>query len=60
MSAAIVQLPIISTYDPPPIPMREFDWHSVRDGWEPGAPEGYGRTRQEAEAALLVDEEDRA
>ena len=44
---------IIAKYDPPPILQRQFDWSAVEDGYEPGCPIGYGRTRQEAVADLL-------
>ena len=43
---------LIVTYDPPPIPVRYFDWTATEDGYEPGCPIGYGRTRDEAVADL--------
>ena len=46
-------------YDPPPIPLRAFDWRATRDGYEPPDPIGYGRTADEAIAALLDAEADR-
>lgn len=39
---------IITRYDPPPIPPRQFDWTAVTDDYEGGCPIGYGRTEQEA------------
>lgn len=32
----------------PPIPIRQFDFCAVFDGYEPGANIGYGRTKQDA------------
>lgn len=59
--------PIITAYDPPPIPMRQFNWSAVRDGYDggdrwaggdvPGDPIGYGRTEAEAVADLLEQED---
>lgn len=46
-------------YDPPPIPIRSFDWRATEPGYEPGAPIGWGSTREEAIADLesqLVDD----
>ena len=39
---------IITNYDYPPIPIREFDWSAVREGYEPGDLIGTGRTEQDA------------
>lgn len=39
---------IVTTYDPKPIPPRQFDWSAADDGYEPGDPIGYGRTEAEA------------
>jgi hypothetical protein len=39
----------------PPIPMRQFDWRAVFDGYEPGDVMGYGKTREEAIADLIVE-----
>jgi hypothetical protein len=41
-----------TTYDPPPIPPRQFDWSAVTDDYEEGHPIGFGRTEQEAIADL--------
>ena len=59
--------PIITQYEFPPIPIRQFDWAAFRDGYEPpdsdgvgGGLVGRGRTEQEAVADLLEREaEDR-
>jgi hypothetical protein len=42
---------IITKYDPPPIPQRQFDWSAVDENYEPGMPIGYGLTR----AAAIID-----
>lgn len=48
---------VITHYDPKPIPVREFDWSAVFDGYDGGDidevtpsrdPIGYGRTEREA------------
>lgn len=40
---------IITTYDPPPIPDRCFDWSAVTENYDgPGCPIGRGRTAEEA------------
>jgi hypothetical protein len=39
-----------------PIPMRQFDWEAVRDGYEGGDPLGLGATEEEAIADLLEQE----
>lgn len=39
---------IITKYDPPPIPPRQFDWSAVTDDYEPGCPIGWGYTEAEA------------
>lgn len=50
---------IITRYDPPPIPIREFDWSAVTDDYEPGHPIGWGSTEKEAVRDLkkLIEEE---
>ena len=45
---------IITKYDPPPIPIRQFDWSAIDDDtYEPGCPIGWGATEQEAINDLL-------
>lgn len=44
----------------PAIPLRNWDWHAYRKGWEPGEPEGWGETKAEAVAELEAQEADRA
>jgi hypothetical protein len=41
-------------YEHPPIPLREFDYGAVCDGYEGGDPIGWGRTEDEAIADLEV------
>ncbi len=58
---------IITSFDPKPIPMRQFDWSAVRDGYDGGDawcggdvhgdPIGYGRTEEAAIADLLEQED---
>jgi len=48
---------IVTDYWAKPIPIRAFDWSAVRDGYEPGDPVGVGRTKEEAVADLLEQEE---
>lgn len=40
----------------PPIPLRSWDWSAVRDGYEPGDPQGFGAT-EAAAIADLIDQE---
>ena len=49
---------MIILYDPPPIPLRQFDWKALRDGYEPGMPVGYGATEEAAITDLLEQETD--
>lgn len=48
---------IRTSYDPKPIPMRQFDWSAMRDGYDGGDPIGFGRTEAEAIADLIDNEE---
>jgi hypothetical protein len=43
---------IITRFDPPPIPLRQFDWSAVTENYDLGAPIGHGRTEAEAIANL--------
>lgn len=51
---------IVTKYDPPPIPLRNFDWHAVTTDYDEGEPIGYGRTEAEAIADLREQLEERA
>jgi hypothetical protein len=44
---------IVTSHVFPPIPSRNFDWSVVTDNYEPGAPVGFGPTKQAAVADLL-------
>ena len=39
---------IVTSFNPPPIPARNFDWNAYVEGYEPGDPLGYGSTEEEA------------
>lgn len=41
----------------PPIPLRGFDYCATFESYEPGEPQGFGRTPDDAIAALLDDEQ---
>lgn len=53
-----MERPIITTFVYPPIPDRSNDWQAVQDGWDLGAPIGWGRTEAEAIADLKEQLED--
>jgi len=59
---------ILTSYDFPPIPIRDMDWSAVtdnydadcdQDGFFSNDPVGHGRTEAEAIADLLQQIEDR-
>lgn len=43
---------IRTSFDYPPIPIRDVDWSAVTDDYEPGHPIGRGATEEEAIADL--------
>jgi len=47
---------IRTSYNPPPIPLREFDWSAYnQDTYDgPGCPIGYGPSKSTAIADLLT------
>jgi len=47
---------IHTSHDYPPIPVRDFDWSAIFDGYEPGESIGHGRTEQEAIDWLVAEE----
>lgn len=49
---------IITSHDPAPIPLRQFDWTATYDDYEPGDPIGHGATEQEAIEDLRLNTED--
>ncbi len=50
--------PILTYFDPPPIPIRSMDWCAIRDGDEPPCRVGWGGTEQEAIRELEEMEDD--
>lgn len=51
MSARLIR----TSHDYPPIPLREYDWSAVFDGYEPGEPIGRGADESAAIADLLLE-----
>lgn len=51
---------IITDFTYLPIPIRNFDWSAVLDGYEPGCPIGHGCTEIAAISDLLQNIEDRS
>jgi hypothetical protein len=49
---------IITSFDYPPIPIRQYDWSAIRDDYDAGDLIGYGRTEQEAIDNLKEQEDD--
>ena len=47
---------IITNYECPPIPVRDYDWLALREDWDEGDLIGYGRTEQEAIDDLIEKE----
>jgi len=50
---------IITSYDLPPIPIRDYDWSAIREDYEPGDIIGNGRTEQDAINDLVRQENER-
>lgn len=50
---------IITSYDYPPIPIRDYDWSAIREDYEPGDLVGTGRTEQDAIDDLVRQENER-
>ena len=51
---------VVTKYDPPPIPIRTFDWSATFEDYDLGDPTGFGRTEEEALADLMDELEFRA
>jgi hypothetical protein len=47
---------IITSYDYPPIPIRNYDWSAIREDYELGSLIGTGRTEQDAVEDLIKQE----
>lgn len=52
---------IVTRYDPPPIPVRDFDWYAIDDETYDGQGSaiGYGKTEKAAIKDLLEEIEQR-
>ena len=50
---------ITTTHNPPPIPLRCFDWSATLADYDEGDPVGYGATEAEAVEDLKEQMEDR-
>jgi hypothetical protein len=50
---------IVTSFDYPPIPVRDADWSAVREGYDAGDFIGRGRTEADAVADLLSMEDER-
>lgn len=50
---------IITSYDHPPIPIRDYDWSAIREDYEPGDLIGTGKTEQDAKDDLVRQENER-
>jgi len=50
---------IITSYDYPPIPLRDYDWSAIREDYEPSDLIGTGRTEQDAKDDLVRQENER-
>ena len=49
---------IRTSFEFPPIPLRQFDWAATTDDYEPGQPIGHGRTELAAVKDLISQLED--
>ena len=50
---------IITSYDYPPIPIRNYDWSAIREDYDEGDLVGTGRTEQDAINDLVCQENER-
>jgi len=50
---------ILTNYEYPPIPIRDYDWSAIRENYGPGDLIGTGRTEQDAIDDLVRQENDR-
>ena len=50
---------IITNYDYPPIPIRDYDWSAIREDYDEGDLIGTGRTEQDAINDLVCQENER-
>jgi len=54
-----IQDKIITSYDFPPIPIRDYDWSAIREDYEPSDLIGTGRTEKDAIEDLVRQEKER-
>ena len=47
---------ILTSFDCPPIPIRDYDWSAIRENYDEGDLIGYGKTEQEAINNLIEQE----
>lgn len=45
---------ILTKYEPPPIPLRQFDWSATFEDYDLASPIGHGRTEQDAIDDLVL------
>ena len=50
---------ILTSYDYPPIPIRDYDWSAFREDYDEGDLIGYGETEQSAINDLIRKENER-
>ena len=50
---------IITSFDYPPIPIRDYDWSAIREDYDEGDLIGTGRTEQDAINDLVFQENER-
>ena len=50
---------IITSFDYPPIPIRNYDWSAIREDYDEGDLIGTGRTEQDAINDLVCQENER-
>lgn len=50
---------IITSYDYPSIPIRDYDWSAIRESYDEGDLIGYGKTEQDAINDLVLKENER-
>ena len=55
----IMENTIITNFEYPPIPIRQYDWSAVRNSYDEGDLIGYGKTEQEAINDLIKKENEK-
>jgi hypothetical protein len=49
---------IVTEYNYPSIPVRDYDWRAYREGWDLDELIGYGKTKEQAIQDLLDQEQE--